>query len=187
MAGATLPIAASEAAEVSDPRSDIWLFGLCAIELSTGEPPYSECPSDDSKRQAILSHVMPRAFSEVPDPLIADLILSCLLPFEQRPSAARLRETQLFTDICIGDSTSTGELDSIDSPGTETRRSSGKMGISIEECKQKPEFIALLERQKREREELLQQQEAERRTRKAQWRDRQKQRSLRELLSEIHE
>jgi WNK lysine deficient protein kinase len=85
-----------------DPKSDIWLFGLCIIEMGTAELPYAEFPSDEERRRAINARQMPRAFGEIHDPLIADLIITCLSQAKVQPTAAQLRENPLFAEFNEG-------------------------------------------------------------------------------------
>jgi serine/threonine protein kinase len=83
-----------------DPKSDIWLFGLCVIEIATGEICYSEFGTDEvRRRRAINERQMPRAFSGIHDPNVADLIMTCLGQPKVQPTAAQLRENPLFVDL----------------------------------------------------------------------------------------
>jgi serine/threonine protein kinase len=83
-----------------DPKSDIWLFGLCMIEIATGEICYSEFGTDEARRRReINERQMPRAFSGIHDPNIADLIMTCLGQPKGQPTAGQLRENPLFMEL----------------------------------------------------------------------------------------
>jgi WNK lysine deficient protein kinase len=127
-----------------DPKSDIWLFGLCVIEMCTAEPPYAEFPTDEERRRAINARQMPRAFGEIHDPLIADLIITCLSQIKVQPTAAQLKENPLFEEFNEG-------------PGSARSRDAGDEISPRQEEKETPE-----ERYVREKAELLARHEGER-------------------------
>lgn len=159
--GEVLPTAAPEADTTKDLRNDIWLFGLVALEMCTNEEAYGEYPVDERRRK-ICERVMPVALNNVSDPVIADLIVTCLLPLEEgRPTAEELSEHELFL-----------EGDGLPSQMTE------------EEARQSPEFLELLRRQSEEKSELLRKQQEARQNLRKEIKERQEtKRSLRELLS----
>jgi WNK lysine deficient protein kinase len=125
---------------------DIWSFGLCVLEMVTGETPYSECANIGAIYLKVSAHGLPYALSKVSDPVIADFITFCLLPAEVRPSAAVLLEHALIVDV-----------DQPDMDDENTRRESEE---SVDP--DHPEFAALLERQRRQVEELKLQQRKDR-------------------------
>jgi WNK lysine deficient protein kinase len=133
-----------------DPRSDIWLFGLAVIEMCTGAVPYGGL-SEKDLRLKIENKEMPKEFGEVSDPLIADLIVTCLSFNNLQPTAAQLRENPLFAEFEA--SRRTTEL-----PGDTSEEA---LPLSADP-RQHPEFIALLARQVAEREQLVQRHEEER-------------------------
>ncbi|KAH0792618.1 STE family protein kinase [Histomonas meleagridis] len=162
----------------SDPKADIWQIGLTIIEIATGHEPYSEYTSPMAKRNAIVDGIMPQAISDVSDPIIADFITTCLLPSDQRPSLSQLRE-----HILISENMNATVVSSMREEGAIQNENKN----SIENVKQSPEFLALLEKQKKEKEELVRQQRKERKEKREAIRSASKKKqSLRELLSEVH-
>lgn len=79
-------------------KADIWSFGLCVLEIVTGETPYSECAGIGAILMKVTSGHMPAALAKVSDPVIADFITMCLLPPETRFSAAELLEHPLILE-----------------------------------------------------------------------------------------
>ncbi|KAG9142883.1 hypothetical protein Leryth_005623 [Lithospermum erythrorhizon] len=69
---------------------DIYSFGMCMLELVTGEYPYSECKNAAQIFKLVTSGVKPAALSKVKDPLIKQFIEKCLVPASQRLSAAEM-------------------------------------------------------------------------------------------------
>jgi WNK lysine deficient protein kinase len=122
-----------------EPKSDIWLFGLCVIEMTTGQPPYAEFTTDEARRKAINERQMPRAFGEIHDPQIADLILTCLSQTRAPPTMVQLKENPLFLEF-------SGDL------GSGRGRD---MSEDVAPPEQPSEMQALLERQAREKKELI--------------------------------
>jgi WNK lysine deficient protein kinase len=159
------------------PVSDVWLFGLCLIEMATREIPYSEFTSDNARRAAILARDMPRAFGDVSDPDVADLALMCLLPVNQRPSVAQLRESDLFSEIAVeappAPKSPAHEIIEIAPPAAPDPRDSPKFQDLIK--KQKAEHDELLIRHKREIDDYRSQHRATRANKAV---------SIRELLNE---
>jgi WNK lysine deficient protein kinase len=125
---------------------DIWSFGLCVLEMVTGETPYSECANIGAIYLKVSAHGLPSALSKVADPVIADFITMCLLPAEVRPSAATMLEHALIVET--------------DQPELETDEENPPLP-EFEEP-QHPEFTALVERQQKQVEELKLQQRRER-------------------------
>jgi WNK lysine deficient protein kinase len=125
---------------------DIWSFGLCVLEMVTGETPYSECANIGAIYLKVSAHGLPYALTKVSDPVIADFITLCLLPAEVRPSAAVLLEHALIVDV-----------DQPDMDDESQRRESEEV-VELDN----PEFAALVERQRRQVEELKVQQRKDR-------------------------
>jgi WNK lysine deficient protein kinase len=125
---------------------DIWSFGLCVLEMVTGETPYSECPNIGAIYLKVSAHGLPYGLTKVVDPVIADFITLCLLPAEVRPSAEMLLEHALIVDV------EQMNLESMDGEGS---------GEEQEEP-DSIELAALLERQRKQVEELKMQQRKDR-------------------------
>eukprot|EP00667_Euglena_gracilis_P008663 EG_transcript_8790 len=73
-------------------KVDIYSFGMCVLEMATGEYPYSECENVGQVFRKVTMGVKPRALEKIKDLEIKDFVLACLLPAETRPSAAQLLE-----------------------------------------------------------------------------------------------
>uniref|UniRef100_A0A803MTB1 non-specific serine/threonine protein kinase n=1 Tax=Chenopodium quinoa TaxID=63459 RepID=A0A803MTB1_CHEQI len=77
---------------------DIYGFGMCFLQMLTGESPYNECCGDVNERsQRIKSGVMPESLSKVTDLQVRHLIEKCLVPTAcERPSAVELLNDPLL-------------------------------------------------------------------------------------------
>ena len=142
------PLQSPEAQKyINDPKNDVWSLGMAILEMITSKKPFSDIHSEMQIREAIKTRLMPPEFLEVDDPIIADFIQVCISPIDQRPSIPQLRDHPLFAEVELSeDSTSKTKDDFIN--------------IEIpESIKANPAFIALLQRQNAERQELLQKHE----------------------------
>lgn len=188
------PLTAPEAQQgVYDPKSDIWSLGLSVIEMATGEIPYLEYTRPSDKRIAVCDRVMPTAFSEVSDAIVADFVTTCLLPVEQRPTASGLREHVLIAEFLTGGDSSarsgndSGSRTSLTEEIPQLTDNKPEIGIVTTEVQQMPEFRALVAKQKSEKEDLLARQKEERHNMRVKIHERSDQkRSLRELIKEIN-
>lgn len=70
--------------------SDIWRFGLALLNCATGQIPYSECRTPVELIDKLKQYYPPASLSLVSDPLLKDLIVSCLRPPALRPTASDL-------------------------------------------------------------------------------------------------
>ncbi|KAH0785386.1 STE family protein kinase [Histomonas meleagridis] len=164
---------------ITDPKSDIWQIGLSVLEISTGVEPYNEYSSPMTKRNAILEGIMPQAISDVSDPIIADFITTCLLPVDHRPTLSQLRE-----HVLISENMNANGARSMRDMGSVIQNSNSN--VTPELVMQSPEFTALIERQNREKQELLMKQKQERKEKRDSIRSvTKKKQSLRELLNEV--
>lgn len=69
---------------------DIYSFGMCVLEMVTGEYPYSECTNPAQIFKKVTSGVKPAALSRVGDPQVKQFIEKCLVPASLRLSAGEL-------------------------------------------------------------------------------------------------
>jgi hypothetical protein len=144
----------------SETRGDVWLFGLCVVEMSTGVPPYDGLSAAEI-RQKIESREMPKAFADVPDPLVADLIMTCLSFNGLQPTATQLKEDPIFGECHSARSlTPPSSLNVAQTLDGLTPPSQMKVEGNVRED---PRFIELIRRQEMEREGLLQKHEEEKR------------------------
>lgn len=132
-------------------KADLWSFGLCVLEMVTGETPYSECLNLGAIYMKVISGGLPASLTKVEDPVIADFITICLLPAELRPSAAQLLEHSLIVDF--------------EQPEVETAEDpveSNDQGLDFVEPTDNQEYMTLLMRQQAEIDQLKKQQKLER-------------------------
>ena len=112
-----------------DARSDIYAFGMCALEMFTFKYPYGECSTSYqifgkqlkvSTRNYIfvafsyefLQNIRPEALGLIKDQTAVDIISKCLAPFEERPTTQELFKHSFF----VGDD---GSLESEDTEETQ--------------------------------------------------------------------
>ena len=138
------PIQPPEAQKfVCDPKNDVWYLGMAVLEMATLKKPFSEVNSDVQIRNKVFSGCLPPEFLEISDPFIADFIQICILPIEQRPNISQLRDHPLFAKIEINEESGSQSMDN----EILTREISS-------DIRKIPEFEALLQKQKKEMEEL---------------------------------
>ncbi|EPS64377.1 hypothetical protein M569_10402 [Genlisea aurea] len=95
---------------------DVYSFGMCLLEMSTFECPYSECTNQGQIFKKVSSGILPRALGKVDDPEVKEIIEKCLLPADSRPSAAELLKHPFFAEeeqisYAIGDVATTAKAD----------------------------------------------------------------------------
>eukprot|EP01004_Peranema_trichophorum_P003793 NODE_275_length_3048_cov_67.677949_g239_i0.p1 GENE.NODE_275_length_3048_cov_67.677949_g239_i0~~NODE_275_length_3048_cov_67.677949_g239_i0.p1 ORF type:complete len:650 (+),score=114.08 NODE_275_length_3048_cov_67.677949_g239_i0:75-2024(+) len=71
-------------------KVDIYSFGMCVLEMATGEYPYSECENVGQVFRKVTMGIKPKALEKVKEEDFASLISQCLQTEDQRPSAAQL-------------------------------------------------------------------------------------------------
>nr|GMD28214.1 probable serine/threonine-protein kinase WNK4 isoform X2 [Ipomoea batatas] len=82
---------------------DVYSFGLCILEMLTGEYPYSECNNPAQIYKKVTSGKKPRAFYKVEDLEAQQFIGKCLEPVSKRLSAKELMvDPFLAPDDSIG-------------------------------------------------------------------------------------
>lgn len=125
-------------------KADIWSFGLCVLEMVTGETPYSECQNIGAIFMRVSSGKMPAILTKVTDPVICDFVTLCLLPSEKRPSASELLEHPLIVEF---------EPPQLEPQDTELAVANSTILNQLIK-KQENEMILLKEKQKNERKAL---------------------------------
>ncbi|XP_055830047.1 probable serine/threonine-protein kinase WNK4 isoform X2 [Solanum dulcamara] len=73
-----------------DELVDVYSFGMCMLEMLTGEYPYSECVNPAQIYKKVISGKRPRAFYKVQDLNAQNFIRKCLEPASNRLSAKEL-------------------------------------------------------------------------------------------------
>lgn len=71
-------------------KVDIYSFGMCVLEMATGEYPYSECENVGQVFRKVTMGIKPKAVEKVKEDDVASIIDVCLQPEDLRPSAAEL-------------------------------------------------------------------------------------------------
>ncbi|KAK3031996.1 hypothetical protein RJ639_036201 [Escallonia herrerae] len=84
---------------------DIYSFGMCLLEMSTLEIPYSECDSIAKIFRKVTSGVKPQAIDKVGDPEVKAFIERCIALPRARPSAADLLKDPFLLEVEDSDST----------------------------------------------------------------------------------
>nr|CAG4718071.1 unnamed protein product [Naegleria fowleri] len=84
--------------ECYNEKVDIYAFGLCVLEMVTGEYPYCECNSIAQVYRRVTSGVKPEGIEKVKDPDVKEFINLCICHKDIRPNAAELMEHPFMTD-----------------------------------------------------------------------------------------
>lgn len=79
-------------------KVDIYAFGMCILEMVTGQYPYSECKNAAQIYKKVSQGIKPDCLVEVEDKDILAVINGCIGPEEERWTARRLLEHPLFAD-----------------------------------------------------------------------------------------
>ncbi|XP_050211969.1 serine/threonine-protein kinase WNK8-like [Mercurialis annua] len=69
---------------------DIYAFGLCILEMVTGEYPYSECKDMGEIRNKVCLGLKPDSLEKVKDQQVQEFIEKCIVPASERLSAIEL-------------------------------------------------------------------------------------------------
>ncbi|KAF0460272.1 kinase-like protein [Gigaspora margarita] len=73
-------------------KVDIYAFGMCLLEMVTGEYPYIECENAPQVYKKVTSGIKPESLKRVQNPDILDLIMHCLDPENERYTAQQIME-----------------------------------------------------------------------------------------------
>lgn len=77
-------------------KVDVYAFGMCLLEMVTGEYPYSECKNAAQIYKKVSNGVRPECLQRVQDEEILSLILACIAPEHERPSVKQVLEHPFF-------------------------------------------------------------------------------------------
>ena len=84
-------------------KVDVYSFGMCVLELIAREEPYSECNGSISELiHNVRAQIYPGILRRISSKLAREFISQCLLPADERPSAAELLQHE-FLDIVAAD------------------------------------------------------------------------------------
>ncbi|KAI8051386.1 kinase-like domain-containing protein [Gilbertella persicaria] len=59
-------------------KVDLYAFGMCLIEMTTGEYPYSECTNTAQIYKKVCQHIKPESLAKIHDQQVLEVINSCL-------------------------------------------------------------------------------------------------------------
>ncbi|CAG9569872.1 unnamed protein product [Danaus chrysippus] len=80
-----------------DESVDVYAFGMCMLEMATGEYPYSECSGPAQIYKKVVSGVKPQSLEKVTIPEVRDIIESCIRPDKgDRPKVKDLLNHEFF-------------------------------------------------------------------------------------------
>ncbi|XP_060807568.1 serine/threonine-protein kinase Wnk isoform X2 [Amyelois transitella] len=80
-----------------DESVDVYAFGMCMLEMATGEYPYSECSGPAQIYKKVVSGVKPQSLEKVTIPEVRDIIESCIRPNKaDRPQVKDLLNHEFF-------------------------------------------------------------------------------------------
>ncbi|CAO3611405.1 unnamed protein product [Cunninghamella blakesleeana] len=77
-------------------KVDIYAFGMCLLEMATGEYPYSECRNAAQVYKKVSAGVKPACLSKVTNEEVLSVIENCIGPEEERMSAQEILEHSLL-------------------------------------------------------------------------------------------
>ena len=76
---------------------DIWSFGMCVMQMISGDRPYVECENVAQIFRKVTSGILPSNVHNIADPQLREVILSCIeLDHTKRPTADELLNNKLF-------------------------------------------------------------------------------------------
>ncbi|KAJ8660563.1 hypothetical protein O0I10_003610 [Lichtheimia ornata] len=77
-------------------KVDIYAFGMCLLEMASGEYPYGECTNPAQIYKKVMSGVKPVTLSKVKNKDVLAVIKNCLGPEDERMSAQQILEKTFF-------------------------------------------------------------------------------------------
>ncbi|KAI9483984.1 MAG: kinase-like domain-containing protein [Benjaminiella poitrasii] len=78
-------------------KVDLYAFGMCLIEMTTGEYPYAECTNTAQVYKKVCQHIKPDSLSKIQNHEVLEVINSCLSINEnERLSAQELLESSFL-------------------------------------------------------------------------------------------
>ena len=91
-------------------KVDIYAFGMCLLEMVTGEYPYNECKNAAQIYKKVSQGIKPECLTKVEDKEVLSIILNCIATENERWSARKLLEHPFFAEdpdvslICVDES-----------------------------------------------------------------------------------
>lgn len=85
-------------------KVDIYSFGMCLLELLTGEIPYNECTAIPQIWKKVNSGIIPESIDKISDVFGKELILKCInFKWVDRPSIEEIKQNDFFKNECNND------------------------------------------------------------------------------------
>ncbi|KAG9395687.1 Protein kinase domain [Carpediemonas membranifera] len=81
-----------------DERVDIYSFGMCVLEMVTGQVPWAECTNTVQIYNRVINDEKPDVFDTIPPGPFRSMIELCLMPQSARPTAAELLASHFLDD-----------------------------------------------------------------------------------------
>lgn len=78
-------------------KIDIYAFGMCVLEMVTGDYPYCECENPAQVFRRVSQGIKPKALDNIQDELTKEFIKVCLLSSDKRPTAEALLAHPFFS------------------------------------------------------------------------------------------
>ena len=85
--------------ETYNEKVDIYAFGMCILEIYTGQYPYQECQNPGQIFRKVHEGVPPQALVKIENVAVKHFIEWCLMPEADRPSAKELLDHPLLFDL----------------------------------------------------------------------------------------
>jgi serine/threonine protein kinase len=79
-------------------KVDIYAFGMCLLEMVTGEYPYNECKNAAQIYKKVSQGIKPECLAKVEDKEVLSIILNCIAVETERWSARKLLEHPFFAE-----------------------------------------------------------------------------------------
>ncbi|CAK82891.1 unnamed protein product (macronuclear) [Paramecium tetraurelia] len=87
-----------------DTKVDIYAFGMCLLEMVTGAKPFCECKGGTGQViKKVIEQQKPQSIDAILNDKIKAIILECLKPPEERPSATQLLSTHFHLQVTDND------------------------------------------------------------------------------------
>ncbi|KAI8062854.1 kinase-like domain-containing protein, partial [Gongronella butleri] len=77
-------------------KVDIYAFGMCLLEMATGEYPYAECRNPAQIYKKVSAGIKPACLAKVSHPEVLSVIENCLGPEQDRMTSQEILEQSFF-------------------------------------------------------------------------------------------
>ena len=82
-----------------DEATDVYAYGLCMLEMATGEVAYSECSGPADMYKKVVANVKPMCLEKVKSKEVREIIEQCMeLMKEDRPGVKEILEKDFFSE-----------------------------------------------------------------------------------------